>query len=214
MQSLILTLAFLGAALASPPWRMAHKRPLLPHQWAREPSTGCPAYLEPGNFSSPSYITHVSQKHPDQSFGPQQTGVFTPNDLASIFSFDVPASRTDANCTLEFLFPSRNQLAPGEPPFLYEGGGSFFFSGYNPGSCPGPQTTYNNQPEPGPFGAFPPIHMEPGFAYTIDVGPCFVSAGLCAAGMTSTNDTHFSFVQNSRTCPIGIYTAYSYGLPA
>ena len=57
------------------------------------------------------------------------------------------------------------------------------------------------------------IHMEPGNAYTIDVGPCFVGAGTCVAGMTSTNDTNFWFFQDQDECPIGIYTAYSYGLP-
>lgn len=71
----------------------------------------------------------------------------------------------------------------------------------------------SNQPAPGPFPAFPPIHMEPGYAYTIDVGPCFVGAGTCVAGLTSTNDTSLSFFQDYDNCPIGIYTTYSYGLP-
>lgn len=31
--------------------------------------------------------------------------------------------------------------------------------------------------------------------------------------MTYTNDTTFSFFQDSDNCPIGIYTTYSYGLP-
>merc|ERR1712000_566096 len=123
--------------------------------------------------------------------GPQFNGVFTPNDIGSIFSFDVPASRADANCTLEFIFPLKSQLKTSN--FEYEGGGSFFFTGYNPGSCPGPETTWNNQPAPGPFPPFPPVHMEPGNAYTID--------------------TNFWFFQDQDECPIGIYTAYEYGLP-
>jgi len=125
--------------------------------------------------------------------------------------FDIPESRTTANCTLEFIFPKKKQLKTSS--FSYSGGGSFFWTGYNPGSCPNKTTTYNNQPEPGPFPAFPPVHMEPGNAYTIDIGPCFVSAGTCVAGKTSTNDTTFSFFQDSGKageCPIGVYTAYSY----
>ncbi len=30
---------------------------------------------------------------------------------------------------------------------------------------------------------------------------------------TSTNDTYFTYFQDYDDCPIGIYTAYSYGLP-
>jgi Ubiquitin 3 binding protein But2 C-terminal domain len=97
--------------------------------------------------------------------------------------------------------------------FTYSGGGSFFFTGFDPGSCPNANTTYNHLPKPGPFPPFPPLHMQPGNAYTIDIGPCFVSAGSCAAGMTWTNDTTLGFVQDHRTCPIGMFTAYSYGLP-
>jgi hypothetical protein len=55
--------------------------------------------------------------------------------------------------------------------------------------------------------------VEPGNAYTIDVGPCFVGTGFCVAGMTYTNDTNFNFFQDMNERPIGIYTAYSYGLP-
>ncbi|KAK4934741.1 hypothetical protein LTR10_024068 [Elasticomyces elasticus] len=177
----------------------------------------CPRTLTSGQFEFPHYITQISKSEPDKSFGPQYNGVFTPNDIASIFSFDVPASRADANCTLEFIFPAQSQLQTSS--FEYEGGGSFFFTGYNPGSCPGEQTTWNNQPAPGPFPPFPAVHMEPGNAYTIDVGPCFVGAGTCVAGMTYTNDTNFWFFQDQGDltgpdCPIGIYTAYEYGLPA
>jgi Ubiquitin 3 binding protein But2 C-terminal domain len=189
--------------------------------------TGCPRTLTPGEYEFPHYITQISEKHPNKAFGPSYDGVFTPNDVkvssskffrnastdqdSSIFMFDIPESRTTANCTLEFIFPKKNQLKTSS--FSYSGGGSFFWTGYNPGSCPNASTTYNNQPAPGPFPAFPPVHMEPGNAYTIDIGPCFVSAGTCVAGKTSTNDTHFTFFQDSAQtgeCPIGVYTAYSY----
>lgn len=168
--------AMLAGLVAAYPGEVLRKRALT------ERDSGCPRDLTPGQFEFPHYITQISKNEPDKSFGPQYNGVFTPNDIASIFSFDVPADRADANCTLEFIFPLKSQLKTSN--FDYEGGGSFFFTGYNPGSCPGPQTTWNNQPAPGPFPPFPPIHMEPGNAYTIDVGPCFVGAGTCVAGMT------------------------------
>ena len=200
------------ASLASAyPGQVLSKRAISERDYVIDKRTGCPRELTAGEFEFPDYITQISASNPDEAFGPQFNGVFTPNDISSIFSFDIPASRADANCTLEFIFPDQSQLQTSS--FSYSGGGSFFFTGYNPGSCPGPQTTFNNQPQPGPFPAFPPIHMEPGNAYTIDIGPCFVSAGTCVAGLTSTNDTSFNFFQDFNECPIGVYTAYSYGLP-
>lgn len=207
-----LTLALLASTALAYPGELLRKRALTANDYDKR--TGCPKTLPSGQFEFPHYITQISKSQPDKAFGAQYNGVFTPNDISSIFSFDIPAARTDANCTLEFLFPAANQLKSSS--FEYSGGGSFFFTGYNPGSCPGPDTTYNNQPAPGPFPAFPPIHMQPGNAYTIDVGPCFVGAGTCVAGLTSTNDTNFNFFQDDGGdggCPIGIYTEYSYGLP-
>lgn len=162
------------------PFELVSKRPLVRDEWAPSKRTGCPGYLTDGEYEFPHYITQISASQPDKSFGQQYDGKFTPNDISSIFSFDIPASRSDWNCTLEFLFPLQSQLKTSS--YEYSGGGSFVFTGYLAGSCPGPQTTYNNQPTPGVFPAFPPVHMEPGYAYTLDIGPCFVSAGTCVAG--------------------------------
>ncbi|KAI1198775.1 GPI anchored cell wall protein [Nemania serpens] len=202
---------FLLSAVAAAPYELISKRELVDHEWSRSKKTGCPAYLQEGQFEYPHYITQISASKPDKAFGPKFNGLFTPNDISTIFSFDIPASRRDANCTLEFLFPRRDQLRTSS--FTYKGEGTFSFTGYKAGSCPGPETTFNNQPALGPYPPFPPIHMEPGYAYTIDVGPCFVSAGTCVAGFTSTNDTYFSYFQDFNDCPIGVYTSYSYGLP-
>lgn len=161
-------------------FELLSKRPLVREEWASSKRNGCPGYLTDGEYEFPHYITQISASQPDKSFGEHYDGKFTPNDISSIFSFDIPASRSDWNCTLEFLFPLQSQLRTSS--YEYSGGGSFTFTGYLAGSCPGPQTTYNNQPAPGVFPAFPPVHMEPGYAYTLDTGPCFVSAGTCVAG--------------------------------
>lgn len=173
----LFTIAALASAVVAAPWQLINKRELKDTEWAPNKRDGCPGYLTEGQFEFPHYITQISKANPDKAYGPSYFGVFTPNDISTIFSFDVPASRADANCTLEFLFPKQSQLKTSS--YTYSGAGSFFFKGYNPGSCPNATTTYNNQPEKGPFPDFPPIHMEPGFAYTIDVGPCFVGAGTC-----------------------------------
>lgn len=176
-----LTSLFLLAAPAlAAPWELISKRPLQRNEWAPSKRDGCPGYLTEGEYEFPHYITQISAANPDTAYGAQYDGVFTPNDVSSIFSFDIPASRSSYNCTLEFLFPDQADLKTSS--YSYSGGGSFSFTGYNPGSCPGPETTYNNQPAPGPFPPFPAIHMEPGFAYVLDIGPCSVGAGTCVAG--------------------------------
>lgn len=175
----LIALAFLFATGTSAPFELISRRALGDHEWKRGPD-GCPATLTAGQFEFPHYITQISASEPDKAFGPQYNGVFTPNDISSIFSFDIPADRAGYSCTLEFLFPKQEQLVTSS--YTYSGGGSFFFTGYNAGDCPGPETTFNNQPALGPYPPFPPIHMEPGYAYVIDIGPCAVSAGTCVAG--------------------------------
>lgn len=174
------SLSLLAVTSLAAPGELLSKRPLGREDWAPNKRDGCPGYLSEGEFEFPHYITQISASQPDRSFGAQYNGVFTPNDVSSIFSFDIPASRAGDNCTLEFLFPSQADLKTSS--YSISGGGTFAFTGYNPGSCPGPQTTFNNQPAPGPFPAFPAIHMEPGYAYVLDIGPCFVGAGTCVAG--------------------------------
>lgn len=176
----IITLPLLLINVLAAAFELLSRRPLSRHEWAPSKRTGCPSYLTAGEFEFPHYITQISASQPDKAYGPQYNGVFTPNDISTIFSFDVPASRSDWNCTLEFLFPSQDQLETSS--YTYSGGGTFVFTGYNATDCPGPQTTYNNQPALGPYPAFPAVHMEPGYAYVLDVGPCSVSAGTCVAG--------------------------------
>lgn len=227
MRSLLYLSIFLSTVGAAP-FELLSKRALADHEWTRG-KDGCPAYLKKGEFESPSYIARISQCKPNKAFGSQTKALITPNDISSIISFDVPKSRADANCTLEFLFPRQNQLKGSK--YKYGGHGTFFFTGYLAGSCPGPETTFNNQPTPGVFPPFPPIHMEPGYAYTIDVGPCKFAAGTCVSGcklefslkrrwhstnmaaVTSSNDTTFEFLPSTDDCPIGLYNSYSYGLP-
>ncbi|KAI0596017.1 hypothetical protein F4775DRAFT_594808 [Biscogniauxia sp. FL1348] len=69
---------------------------------------GCPANLTEGQYELPHYMTQVSQSEPNLAFGPQYNGTSTPNNVSTVFSFDIPASRADANCTLEFIFPRQN----------------------------------------------------------------------------------------------------------
>ncbi|KAI1210219.1 ubiquitin 3 binding protein But2 C-terminal domain-containing protein [Annulohypoxylon truncatum] len=176
----LLCLAVTLGTVSAAPFELISKRELGDHEWTLNKRDGCPAYLQPGQFEFPHYITQVSAKQPNRAFGPQYRGRITPNDISSLYSFDIPKDRANANCTLEFIFPRQDQL--NHSYYKYSGPGTFIFKGYLAGSCPGPHTTFNNQPRAGQFPPFPPIHMEPGFAYTIDIGPCTFSAGNCVSG--------------------------------
>jgi hypothetical protein len=112
----VAAIAILAGLATAFPGEVLKKRALKPRE-------GCPRELTPGQFEFPHYITQISKSQPDKAFGPQFNGVFTPNDIESIFSFDVPASRADANCTLEFIFPLKSQLKTSN--FEYEGAGKF-----------------------------------------------------------------------------------------
>ncbi|KAI1086479.1 ubiquitin 3 binding protein But2 C-terminal domain-containing protein [Rostrohypoxylon terebratum] len=209
LHCLAVTLGTVGAT----PFQLISKRALGDHKWISDKKAGndtCPGYLEPGQFEFPHYITQISAKQPSRAFGPQYRGRVTPGDISSIISFDVPQDRANDNCTLEFLFPTQDQLKTSY--YKYSGPGNFKFTGYLAGSCPDSQTTYTNQPQPGIFPSHT-FHMEPGFAYTIDVGPCTFSAGKCVSGLISSDDTSLEFFQDQDSCPIGLYNAYSYGLP-
>lgn len=136
----VASLSLLITSALAAPFDVVSKRPLASHEWVRSsnplnPRANCPALLPAGEFEFPHYITQISASEPDKAFGNQYNGVFTPNDISSIFSFDIPASRADANCTLEFIFPKLEDLKTST--FTYSGGGNFIFEGYNAGSCPG-----------------------------------------------------------------------------
>ena len=83
---------------------------------------------------------------------------------------------------VEFLFPRRDQVTTTSW-FSYRGGGTFAFTFAALDACAGPGTAFDDLASPpGTLVAFPPVHMEPGHAYAIDVGPCAQFAGKCVAG--------------------------------
>lgn len=204
----ILPFTLLPVGALSAPFELLSKRLIASHEFTRsisltQPRVNCPALLTTGEFEFPHYITQISTSQPDRAYGPQYTGVFTPNDVSSIFSFDVPASRADANCTLEFIFPRQEDLATSN--YNISGAGTFFLEGYAPGSCPGPETTFSNQPAPGPFGAFPAVCMEPGYVYVLDVGPFSIAAGTCISGSKCFLLFFVSYLSFSLTSPLPHY---------
>lgn len=161
--------------------------------------------LPPG-YLSPTLMVPVSARFPDISFGSTETPLITANDFCTIFNLEIPPSAVGKTCTLEFLFPDQQDT------YAYNGGGHFTFTGYAFGSGATLNTTYNQQPPPGPSPPTPPALMSPGNVYTINVGSCGIQTGMSGlevSGMLCSNDTTFAYLQSSETCPIGFYVAIS-----
>lgn len=195
--------ALIAASSATP---VVRTRPLTPREndMALKQRDSCPMDLQP-DFLFPHLIVPISAKNPNTKYGTVFSPIFTPNDFCTIFNFDVPVSAAGKNCTLEFLFPTQSELQTSS--FTIDGPGDFIFTGYAPGSGATLDTTFNNQPAPGPFPPFPPLVLKPGNAYIIDVGPCVIvdNAPTVVSGKTCTSDTYFTYFQDFNPCPIGLY---------
>lgn len=176
--SSLVLLTLLTITIAAP-YEATPRRLHEPDDWTqRQHGDDCPRYLEEGEFEPPHYMTRVSAREPGRAYGRQYVGAFTAGDVSTVFRFDVPASQVDANCALEFLFPRREQITATSW-FSYAGQGTFVFALLD--ACPGPETTFDDL-QPRPSGGvedptFSPVHMEPGHAYSVDLGPCAEAVG-------------------------------------
>ena len=177
-----LTLLLLLTIATAAPYEATPRRLHEPDDWTQKHhGDDCPRYLEEGEFEPPHYMTRVSARHPGRVYGRQYVGAFTAGDVSTVFRFDVPASRADADCAVEFLFPHREQITATSW-FSYDGQGTFAFALLD--TCPGPEPTFDDlqlRPSGGGADPFSPIHMEPGHAYRVDIGPCAEAAGKCVA---------------------------------
>lgn len=153
-----------GAALAMP----AHPA-LLQRQ------SGCPKDLPPApGFEFPHLILPVSKAHPDVPGTNSYFPNITPNDLATVFNFDV--LHGDRHCELGFYFPRQDQLETSSFTFNgpYAGPATFTFqiNGAGTGAQDG-ITTWNNQPAPAIHESFPKtLDLNPGNYYSLWTGAC------------------------------------------
>ena len=165
----------------------------------------CPRDLPaPPGFEFPHLIVPVSKDHPEEVFPNTFFPVITPNDLGTVFNFDI--LHDDRICELGFYFPKQEQLTTSS--FTYSGLGTFEVVINEPGD--GAQsgfTTWNRQPAPGPYAGFPKIiHMSPGNYYSLFIGKC--AAGVWSVTISSIDST-FGWFQDYGTCPIGPFVTYN-----
>jgi hypothetical protein len=169
----------------------------------------------PAGAISPSLLVPISKKRPDEACGATTQAKVTPGDMCTIFNLDLPDTfngkpTENQICNLVFELPNLFQA-----PFShlsFSGPGHFAFNGYAIGVSATAETTYNNQPAPGPSPPNPPKVMVPGNSYVINSAPCGIPPGagkVTVSGALCSDDSALSFYQSNYICPIGFYVIIS-----
>jgi Ubiquitin 3 binding protein But2 C-terminal domain len=158
---------------------------------------------------SPSLMVPVSKKLPNTKFGSTNSPIMTPGDFCTIFNLELDQRAVGKTCNLVFDLPSHLQTFS---PYIYFGEGHFTFTGYAIGVGATLDSTYNNQPAPGPSPPNPPPQLLPGHSYIVNSAPCGVPEGIppvTVSGLLCSPDTSFKFIQSASTCPIGFFVILS-----
>lgn len=169
----------------------------------KKQAQNCPLYLPSNNFEFPHLIVPISQVSPHAILGNSFTPAVSPNDFATIFNFDIPASRTGQTCTLYFSFPTQSQLVTTS--YTYWGAGTFSFVQYQNNTGVTATTTWNTQPSASGSQSVTLTQVAPGRAYKVWTGTCPV--GLLSWRMSSTDSCMWYF-QDFNECAIGVYIVY------
>ncbi|KAK3719554.1 hypothetical protein LTR37_004412 [Vermiconidia calcicola] len=123
--------------------------------------------------------------------------------LSSQFNFDIPASYAGKSCTLEFMFPTQDQL---ETSAYETSGGSKFEIGYLSGVAD-KQTTYATAPKMAhSFGEF---DLKPGHSTIIAKRPDCPAGKAVSFWMSPVGDSCINYFQDYNPCPIGLYVKAS-----
>lgn len=194
MKNVAVLSALLAVATAAPGYNSCPKNGLLP----------------PGAIS-PSKIVPISKKNPDKVYGCTTDAQITKGDMCTIFNLDLPDTfngqpTQNMTCDLIFDFPTAKQSPKSH--LSFSGPGHFSFTGYAIGAGATEESTWNNQPAPGPSPPNPPKVMTPGNSYVINSAPCGIPPGagkVTAAGVLCSDDTSLLFRQNTNVCPMGFY---------
>jgi len=159
----------------------------------------------PKGAISTSALVPIAASSPNKPFPSVEWAIVTPNDICTIFNLKLDSDATQGKiCNLVFDFPDTDRGL-----YTFYGGGHFTFTGYaiNAGAVPG-QTTYNNQPAPGPSPPNPPPTLTPGHSYVINASPCGIPPGIgpvTVSGALCSKDSVLSFKQSNGQCPMGFY---------
>ena len=155
-------------------------------------SSTCPTTLS-GTYEYPHLIIPVSSASPNTAAGTSYFGEVSPNNVSSIFNFDIPASDTGKTCSLVFLFPTQSELTTSS--YSISGNGAVDFASLK--SVATSATDYANMPAVATdFGSF---DLAPGNSYVISTFAC--PAGTAVAYKLSSSTTTLSYFQDYNPSP-------------
>lgn len=172
-------------------------------------TSACPYYLPEGSYEFPHLIVPIDNSN--TAHGRSYFAKVTPNDFATIFNFDIPASRANQQCSLYFTFPRHDQLTTSN--FQWNGSDSssetpgslqLIRFAYNTGASD--STTGTSQPLLGPG---PPIDLypvAPGNSYKAWSGSC--GSGGVMSWRLSSCDSSLNYFQDWNPCAIGLWVVY------
>jgi hypothetical protein len=210
MKNFAVVSALIASVLAAPATPSLTARTLFNNFGQKDSCLANPAQPDgklPNGSISTSLLVPISSKNPNKSYPATEWATVTPNDMCTVFNLDLDSNAVQGKiCNLVFDFPNLAQ-APGL--FAFFGSGRFNFTGYdiNAGAVAG-ETTFNNQPRPGPSPPNPPSTIKPGNSYVVNSSPCGIPPNIgkvTVSGSLCSKDTTLLFKQSNRTCPLGFY---------
>lgn len=134
----------------------------------------------------------VDRVNGNKAYGNSLNGTIS-STLSTVFNFDIPASDAGKQCTLEFLFPTQDNLETSA--YSFHGAGKMSFHKL---TAPATEETT--------FNTLPSVHQHLG-DYTVTPGTATaVSSYTCAAGqkiafmMSSADGSSLNYFQDYNPC--------------
>ncbi|KAI6894418.1 hypothetical protein KC318_g3235 [Hortaea werneckii] len=157
---------------------------------------GCPGKLGK-DFEFPHQIIHINSAEPDKAYGNFFNGTMT-STISSIFNFDIPADAAGKTCSLEFMFPTQDQLETSAYTISGDGKANF----YTLEKPAHKSNTFNTSPKSDKYLG----------EYTLTPGSSSkIHSMACPAGKTigiwmfSATGSSLNYFQDFNPCPIGLF---------
>lgn len=184
------------------------------HLEARDTSA-CPYYLPDGSYEFPHLIVPINNT--DVATGHSYFANVSPGNCATIFNFDIPASRANQQCSVYFTLPRHDQLVTSD--YKWNGNNTntegpgvlqLLQYAYNTGATDA--TTGNSQPPLGPDAIITLNNAQPGNSYKAWTGSC--GTGGVMSWKLSSPDSYLYYFQDWNPCAIGLWVVYESAPPA
>ncbi|KAI7235217.1 hypothetical protein KC330_g4388 [Hortaea werneckii] len=157
---------------------------------------GCPGNLGK-DFEFPHQIIHINSAEPDKAYGNFFNGTMT-STISSMFNFDIPADAAGKTCSLEFMFPTQDQLETSAYTISGDGKANF----YTLEKPAHKSNTFNTSPKSDKYLG----------EYTLTPGSSSkIHSMACPAGKTigiwmfSATGSSLNYFQDFNPCPIGLF---------